>query len=114
MDFNVFRVVLTDAAVEFLRSMPEQARDKMNSNISRASKGEKNADIFKKLHNTEIWEFRAEHRRISYRLFSFWDSEEEVVVVATHGIIKKTQKTPLKEIARAEAIRKEYFRMKNR
>lgn len=53
MDFNVFRVVLTDAAVEFLRSMPEQARDKMNSNISRASKGEKNAEIFKKLHNTE-------------------------------------------------------------
>lgn len=46
MDFNVFRVVLTDAAVEFLRSMPEQARDKMNSNISRASKGEKECRDF--------------------------------------------------------------------
>jgi phage-related protein len=30
-------------------------------------------------------------------------------VVATHGFIKKTQKTPAKEIAKAEAIRKEYF-----
>jgi phage-related protein len=30
-------------------------------------------------------------------------------VVATHGIIKKTQKTPSKEIAKAEEIRRIYF-----
>lgn len=30
--------------------------------------------------------------------------------VATHGIIKKTQKTPLKEIEKAERIRLEYFK----
>lgn len=35
--------------------------------------------------------------------------EAETLVVATHGIIKKTQKTPKKEIQRAEEIRKEYF-----
>ena len=29
--------------------------------------------------------------------------------IATHGIIKKTQKTPKKEIAKAERIRQEYF-----
>lgn len=78
----------------------------MNGNISRAAKGERNTEIFKKLQNSEIWEFRAEHRRISYRLFSFWDSDEETLVIATHGIVKKTQKTPSKEIAKAEAIRK--------
>ena len=102
----VFRVMLTDEAVDFLSSMPAQARDKMNGNISRAAKGERNTEIFKKLQNSEIWEFRAEHRRISYRLFSFWDSDEETLVIATHGIVKKTQKTPSKEIAKAEAIRK--------
>lgn len=110
----VFRVMLTDEAVDFLSSMPAQARDKMNVNISRAAKGERNTEIFKKLQNSEIWEFRAEHRRISYRLFSFWDSDEETLVIATHGIVKKTQKTPSKEIAKAEAIRKKYFNNKQR
>lgn len=110
----VFRVMLTDEAVDFLSSMPAQARDKMNGNISWAAKGERNTEIFKKLQNSEIWEFRAEHRRISYRLFSFWDSDEETLVIATHGIVKKTQKTPSKEIAKAEAIRKKYFNNKQR
>ena len=108
----VFRVMLTDEAVDFLSSMPAQARDKMNGNISRAAKGERNTEIFKKLQNSEIWEFRAEHRKISYRLFSFWDSDEETLVIAAHGIVKKTQKTPSKEIAKAEAIRKKYFNNK--
>ena len=35
-------------------------------------------------------------------------------VIATHGIIKKTQKTPPKEIAKAERIRQEYFKSKGR
>ena len=40
---------------------------------------------------------------------AFWDTEECALVIATHGVIKKTQKTPVKEIAKAEKIRKEYF-----
>ena len=50
--------------------------------------------------------------KTAYRLFAFWDKEKETLVIATHGIIKKTQKTPSKEIAKAEAIRKEYFKNK--
>ena len=45
---------------------------------------------------------------------TFWDTEEETLVIATHGIVKKTQKTPLKEIAKAEEIRKEYFNNKKK
>ena len=45
---------------------------------------------------------------------TFWDTEEETLVIATHGIVKKTQKTPLKEIAKAEEIRKEYFNSKKK
>ena len=63
-------------------------------------------DIFKKLENTEIWEFRTLYNGICYRLFSFWDTEEDTLVIATHGIVKKTQEAPLKEIAKAEEIRK--------
>jgi len=50
----------------------------------------------------------------AYRLFSFWDKteESETLVIATHGILKKTQKTPAKEIKKAEGIRKQYFENK--
>lgn len=34
------------------------------------------------------------------------------LVVATHGIVKKTRKTPGKEIEKAERIRQEYFKDK--
>jgi len=35
-------------------------------------------------------------------------------VVATHGFIKKQQKTPKNEIERAEQLRKDYFNFKNK
>lgn len=38
----------------------------------------------------------------------------DTLVITTHGIVKKTQKTPSKEIKRAEIIRTEYFNAKNR
>lgn len=44
--------------------------------------------------------------------FAFWDTENNTLVIATHDIIKKTQKTPAKEIAKAEQIRKQYFEHK--
>jgi phage-related protein len=31
------------------------------------------------------------------------------LVVATHGLVKKTQKTPPNEIKKAEKLRKQYF-----
>lgn len=34
---------------------------------------------------------------------------ERFAIFATHGFIKKTQKTPLKEIVKAKEIRKQYF-----
>ena len=52
------------------------------------------------------------YNKTAYRLFAFWDKDKETLVIATHGIIKKTQKTPSKEIAKAEAIRREYFKNK--
>lgn len=49
---------------------------------------------------------------MAYRLFAFWDNGNKKLVVATHGIIKKTQKTPRKEIKKAENIREQYFKEK--
>ena len=82
--------------------------------MDRVAEGEKNRELFKKLENSEIWEFRTLYNGIAYRLFAFWDTDTQTLVVATHGIIKKTQKTPKKEIARAETIMKQYFELKKK
>jgi len=52
----------------------------------------------------------------SYRLFSFWDKSDgqETLVIATHGILKKTEKTPPKEIKKADKIRKQYLDSKTK
>ena len=47
---------MTDEALEFLRSLNEKVRDKINYNVHRIMDGEVNHELFKKLENTEIWE----------------------------------------------------------
>jgi len=112
MDRPVFKLVLLGAARDYLKVLPVQVRNKIYYNISKVQGGIKDAELFKKLDNSEIWEFRTLYKGVAYRLFSFWDKEEDTLVVATHGIIKKTQKTPSKEIARAEEMRRRYFEAK--
>ena len=96
MGINKLKVVLTEEAQAFLDAQPFKAQQKIYYNIFKVEEGVMKVGIFKKLENTEIWEFRTLYNGICYRLFSFWDTEEETLVIATHGIIKKTQKTPLK------------------
>ena len=96
-------------ASEFLLTIDDAAAKKLVYNVSKVCSGIKDANIFKKLENTNIWEFRALNNGNCYRLLSFWDSRTETLIVATHGIVKKTQKTPKKEIEKAETIRKNYF-----
>jgi len=57
-----------------------------------------------------IYEIRVEIDSNIYRIFCCLD--EGAVVVLFHGFQKKTQKTPQKEIKRAEFIKKEYFKSK--
>ncbi len=70
---------------------------------------------FEKLKGSEgIYEFRQRDHQKFYRVFAFWDSEEnETLIIATHGFDKKSNKTPPKEIKKAEKIRKRYFNAKN-
>ena len=111
---NLPKVVYLEEAAEFIEGLPVSAGDKLHSIIYRIECGERNAELFKKLEGTDIWEFRSLYNGIAYRLFAFWDTEEQALVIATHGIIKKTQKTPAKEIAKAERIRQEYFNEKRK
>lgn len=106
-----FSIRYLQEAVEFLSTLSEKARIKIqyNANLARY---ELNSELFKKL-NDNIWEFRTLYNGIAYRLFAFWDNESQAMVIATHGIVKKTQRTPAKEIAKAEEIRKIYFEQKS-
>ena len=107
------RVVLMDEALTFVRSLPLKVQQKIAYNFKKTELGVMDKELFKKLENSEIWEFRTLFNGNCYRLFSFWDTETETLVIATHGIIKKSQKTPPKEITKAEEIRKKYFELKH-
>ena len=103
-----FEVTYLPEAIEFLESIATKAAEKLIFNISK-SQAVNDARVFKKLKNRNIWEFRAEYGNNEYRLFAFWDKRENAYVVCTHGILKKTRKTPQKEIDKAEKIRKQYL-----
>lgn len=107
-----FDVELLEEAQLFLESLGEKERNKIYYNI-RKSQYINDNDLFKKL-NDNIWEFRTLYNSKAYRLFAFWDrsKKNDTVVISTHGILKKTQKTPTKEIEKAENIREEYLKYK--
>lgn len=114
MDKPLFRLIVLKEAEGFITALPEKVQDKIFFNIRKVRFGVLDINVFKKLGNTDIWEFRTLYMGMAYRLFAFWDKEEETLVVATHGIVKKTQKTPKNEIEKAQTIRKEWFEKKKR
>ena len=59
-----------------------------------------------------LYEIRVEVSNNIYRLFSFFDQGN--IVVVGNAYIKKTQKTPKKEIERALRIMEEYKNEKGR
>lgn len=106
---KVINVILSNEASEFVRSQPLNVQHKITYNIRKLESGYMGKELFKKLIGSNIWELRTMYNGNCYRLFSFWDTDTNTIVVATHGIVKKTNKTPLKEIDKAERIRTEYF-----
>lgn len=109
-----FNVEFLNEAVEFLEGIENKARDKVLYNIYKA-RATQDQELFKKL-SDDIWEFRTLFNRTHFRLFAFWDKTEtiEKLVISTHGIIKKTMKTPSKEIKKAIQIKEKYFNLKNK
>ena len=113
-DMVAFQVELLEEAWTFIESLPKPASEKIYYNIKRVADGERNRELFKKLEGSDIWEFRTLYNGTAYRLLAFWDTDTQALVVATHGMIKKTQKTPKKEIAKAESIMEKYYKSKKR
>ena len=109
---NKFDVIFLTEARDFLLGLDEKSRDKIIFNVDK-SKIKNDNELFKKLKG-EIWEFRTLYNKTNFRIFAFWDKEDKqkTLVLTTHGIIKKTGKTPEKEIEKAEQIRIKYFELK--
>jgi phage-related protein len=95
---------------EFLDSLPSKAAQKVAWVLSLLE----DLDIvpssyFKKLVGTEeIWECRVQSGSNTYRIFCFFLGNS--VVVLTHGVVKKSQKTPRQEIEKAETYRKDFLK----
>ena len=99
---------------EFIDSLPGKAAQKVVWTLSLLEELDTlPAAYFKKLVNTDdIWEVRVSLGSDAYRIFCFFAGNS--IVVLTHGLVKKTQKTPHREIERAEAYKREYLARRNR
>lgn len=107
-----FRVDFLGEAIDFIESLDEKTKEKILYNARKAQLVN-DPELFKKLTDL-IWEFRTKYKKNYYRLLAFWDKteKEDVLVLATHGFVKKSRKTPKSEIKKAEEIRKGYFEQK--
>ena len=64
--------------------------------------------FLKNLTNTDgLWEVRISAGKGIFRIFCFFDKENLIILLS--GFQKKTQKTPKKEIKKAERLKKEYY-----
>jgi len=104
-----FTTVFLKEADEFLSTLDSKTVIKVLYNIELAENSN-DRRLFKKL-NEEIWEFRTFFNGLQIRLLAFWDTRDktEILVVATHGYVEKTNKVHKREIDKADAIRRKYM-----
>ena len=104
-----FEVIFLDEAISFIEKLDEKTRKKIFYNIDKA-RLLNDPKLFEKLED-DIWYFRTKYSSMQYRVFAFWDKSDNknTLVIATHGVIKKSNKVSKSEIEKAKRIRKEYF-----
>ena len=109
-----FETRFLEEANEFIAELKPKTVKKIFYNIDLAEQTN-DPKLFKKLKH-DIWEFRTKYDGLQIRLLAFWDKSDnqETLVIATHGFIKKVDKVPENEISRAVKIRERYFESKNR
>lgn len=105
-----FDVEFLEESLRFLSNLDEKTREKVLENI-RVSRFKNDPRLLKKI-DKDIWEFRSLFKSQQIRLLAFWDKERKSLIVCTHGFIKKTQKTPSKELSKAKNIRLKYLNIK--
>jgi len=109
---KIIEIFLLKQAEEFLDSVDVPVRKKFFVSM-RKTKSRIFGGWFQKMKSSsDIFEFRVDNNGKFYRLFAFWDTRgsKQTLIVCTHGLIKKTNKTPKSDVEKAEEIRERYFR----
>jgi phage-related protein len=95
--------------LEFLDSLPSKVAQKVTWVLTIIEFHDNiQSNYFKKLTNTDLWECRIQFGSNIYRILCFFEGNS--VIILTHGFIKKTQKTPIGEIEKAEQYMKDYLK----
>jgi phage-related protein len=103
-----------DFYLDFYGKLKPEVRKKFNWTLQLIATIDRVPEkYFKHLTNTSgLFEIRVEVGSDIYRVFSFFDKGQLVVLV--NGFQKKSQKTPTNEIELAEKIKKQYFNEKDK
>ena len=103
-----------DYYLDFYKTLKPEVRKKIDWTLQLITLIERIPEkYFKYLTNTTgIYEIRVEVGSDIYRVFSFFDKGQ--LIVLENGFQKKTQKTPKSEIALAEKLKKQYFDEKDK
>jgi phage-related protein len=94
---------------DFYNAQPKKVQDKIDFSIGLV----RNLRIVPKIYfdhltgTDGLWEIRAKVGSDIFRVFCCFDKGRLVILLS--GFQKKTQKTPKKEIKKAERLKKEYF-----
>ena len=98
--------------LDFFESLRPEAKAKFNWTLGLiATLDRVPIKFFKHMEESEgIYEIRVEVGNDIFRVFSFFDKGQIIVLV--NGFQKKSQKTPKKEIELAEKLKKQYFNEK--
>ena len=103
-----------DYYLDFYKTLKPEVRKKFNWTLQLIALIERIPEKYFKhiTSSTGIYEIRVEVGSDIYRVFSFFDKGQLVVLV--NGFQKKTQKTPKSEIELAEKLKKQYFDEKDK
>ncbi len=95
--------------IDFFETLKPEIQKKFNWTLQLIATLERVPEkYFKHITNsTGIYEVRVEYSSNIYRVFSFFDKGNLVILV--NGFQKKTQKTPKKEIELAERLKQKYL-----
>ena len=86
-----FKIIYSKDADDFLNDLPTKIKDKIIYNIAKA-KFVIDPELFKKLDDTDIWEFRTFYNKVKYRLLAFWDKDNKYPCYCNTWIYKENPK----------------------
>ncbi len=107
-------VELLEEAEHYFLSLNEKMQTKFLKAFGKTESGLKGPWFEKLTAKDGIFEFRERDQEKFYRIFAFWygESEFKTLILCTHGLDKKSNKTPKSEIDKAKRIKELYLKDK--